>query len=237
MGCDIHMFAEYKKSHPHPSDSSWVMVGHYFVHEWYHEERPTSIYWSDWGEVERNAPWSLHPYDRRNYSLFAILANVRNGYGFAGVDTGDGFIPITMPRGVPEDASSYYKKLVEDYALDGHSHSYLTLTELEAYDWSQVTTKRGWVNQEQFKVFVREGRPSSWSGSVQGGGVLHVSNEYMQDSINVGNLSPKLYTQVEWQQTYASSCEDFLNNTMPQLRKIAAMELVEDVRIVFFFDS
>ena len=37
--------------------------------------------------------------------LFAILAGVRNGYGFAGCDTGDGFRPIAPPRGLPGDVS------------------------------------------------------------------------------------------------------------------------------------
>jgi hypothetical protein len=41
--------------------------------------------------------------DNRNYNVFAILANVRNGYGFAGVVTGSGFKPISDNRGLPED--------------------------------------------------------------------------------------------------------------------------------------
>lgn len=41
--------------------------------------------------------------DPRRYDTFAMLANVRNGYGFAGCDTGDGFEPISEPRGFPDD--------------------------------------------------------------------------------------------------------------------------------------
>src|SRR3990167_5661087 len=41
----------------------------------------------------------------RNYSLFAILANVRNGYGFGGCDTGNGFEVIAKQRGIPNDLS------------------------------------------------------------------------------------------------------------------------------------
>jgi hypothetical protein len=44
-------------------------------------------------------------YRDRNYSLFAILANVRNGVGFGGCDTGDRFAPTVAPRSVPDDAS------------------------------------------------------------------------------------------------------------------------------------
>lgn len=41
--------------------------------------------------------------DGRNYDTFAMLANVRNGRGFAGVKTGDGFPFIAEPRGLPDD--------------------------------------------------------------------------------------------------------------------------------------
>lgn len=41
----------------------------------------------------------------RNYDVFSILANVRNGYGFAGVVTSSGFNPITSGRGIPDDLS------------------------------------------------------------------------------------------------------------------------------------
>lgn len=44
-------------------------------------------------------------YDGRNYDLFAQLADVRNGTGFAGVRTGSGFVPISSPRGLPNDIS------------------------------------------------------------------------------------------------------------------------------------
>lgn len=41
----------------------------------------------------------------RNYDVFSILANVRNGYGFAGVVTSSGFEPIAPGRGLPDDLS------------------------------------------------------------------------------------------------------------------------------------
>lgn len=45
-------------------------------------------------------------YHDRNYDVFGMLADVRNGSGFAGVDTGDGFVPIDVPRGLPDDLSA-----------------------------------------------------------------------------------------------------------------------------------
>ena len=41
--------------------------------------------------------------DPRSYNTFAMLANVRNGRGFAGVRTSTGFPVIHEPRGLPDD--------------------------------------------------------------------------------------------------------------------------------------
>jgi hypothetical protein len=41
----------------------------------------------------------------RGYDVFAILGNVRNGTGFAGVKTSSGFVPISDGRGIPDDLS------------------------------------------------------------------------------------------------------------------------------------
>jgi hypothetical protein len=186
---------------------------------------------------ESNEVFTISPYEDRNYDLFAILADVRNGYGFAGVDTGDGFRPIAMPRGVPEDASQYYKNEVNQWDGDGHSHSYFTLDELEAYDWAgQSTTHRGWVDKEQYEVFKKQGHPDSWSGGVSGGRVKHITNEEM-DKVKDDDEEASYYTQVEWQESYAESASSFLTETLPALRKIKKMKDVEDIRIVFFFDN
>ena len=41
--------------------------------------------------------------DPRSYNTFAMLADVRNGRGFAGIKTSDGFPVIHEQRGLPED--------------------------------------------------------------------------------------------------------------------------------------
>lgn len=61
-------------------------------------------------------------YYERNYNLFAILAGVRS-YGNT-----DGI--ISQPRGVPDDCCEQYRKFVERWGEDGHSHSYFTMREL-----------------------------------------------------------------------------------------------------------
>ena len=78
---------------------------------------------------------------------------MRNGYGFAGIDTGDGFVPIDDPRGLPDDISPLVRKEAEHWEGDGHSHSYFTLKELKEYNWTGQTTKlRGVVNSERIQA-------------------------------------------------------------------------------------
>lgn len=102
MGTDIHMFAEVR------SDGRWKKVG------WVFDD-------GDGGMTD-------HPYDGRNYRLFAALAGVRNGYGEA-------VTPISTPRGLPADVSPEVQSESHD---DDYSHSWLLLSELLAYDWNQV---------------------------------------------------------------------------------------------------
>lgn len=112
---------------------------------------------TDWEKENNHWDW----YGGRNYSLFAILANVRNGSGFAGVDTGDGYVPIAMPRGVPEDASPEFAERVW-----GHSASWLNLKEILEYDWSRTSVRRGFITPLEFAgMSLAEGTsPTGWCG-------------------------------------------------------------------------
>jgi hypothetical protein len=131
-------------------------------------------------------------YGARNYSTFAMLANVRNGRGFAGVDIGDGFNPIAMPRDLPGDISAELKAIhAEEYTderyeeldakygesnLGDHSFSYLTLRELLNYDWQQQTTHHGQCELRQYVAWKQAGSkyPKEWCGDCSGPRVYHV---------------------------------------------------------------
>lgn len=245
MGCDIHIWAEIQRE----DEDKWWVVGHEFDDEFRRPEE-IAIVWSYGGPSdeeedarsyaftshEQNAPKSIHPYDGRNYNLFSILADVRNGYGFAGVDTGDGFVPITKPRGVPEDASHYFRHQVAEWGPDGHSHSWISLLDLIDYDWQQVTKKRGWVRPDQYGIWKAKGAPESWSGGISGGNVRHLTNEQM-DVVSTFPEGPTYVTQVEWEWTYAECCEGFVEKTIPALQELLTRKGVRDLRIVFFFDN
>lgn len=80
-------------------------------------------------EVKKEGEWECISddwYDGRSYSLFGILADVRNYSKFP---------PISKPRGLPEDFS--LKSYREHYGWDGHSDSYYSLKELLDFNWDR----------------------------------------------------------------------------------------------------
>lgn len=161
MGCDIHFYVERRV------DGVWQTAD-----EW--EQDP---YDEDPGHLTVDYEKSF--YHDRNYDLFSILADVRNGHGFAGVKTSEGFIPMFAPRGVPDDACPEYKAAATGYGSDGHSHSWVTLAEILAYDWTERTLKQGWVGpQEWARARDNGGKgPEGWSGMISGGAVRHLTSE------------------------------------------------------------
>ncbi len=237
MGCDIHLRVE--KLSGLKWQAAEKMVPNKYAGE---EGEPETI-------LERF-------YSERNYNLFAILADVRNGRGFAGCDTGDGFNPIVEPRGIPEDASDSVREDSEGWGADGHSHSWLTLTEILAFDWTQTTTQRGWVSALEAEEWLRmrrwEPEPPGHCGGVSGGMVKHISIEEMEQRIvaikaqhpndykaALAQIEQDLmhhYAQAEWTIDYASSCGDFWMKAIPKLLKLCEGHSAS-VRIVFWFDN
>ena len=58
----------------------------------------------------------------RHYQLFAVLAGVRNGTGFAGVLPGQALRPISEPRGYPADFVSETPEAEDDINTGGEDH-------------------------------------------------------------------------------------------------------------------
>lgn len=109
MGCDIHFHVEKKDE-----NGKWISADKWTVDPWGDDD-------PDYIDVKREDSF----YHDRNYLLFGILAHVRDR----------SVTPISSPRGLPKDVSPEVKKRSDDYGADGHSHSWLTLAELLAYDW------------------------------------------------------------------------------------------------------
>lgn len=97
--------------------------------------------------------------DNRNYDTFAVLANVRNGYGFAGCDTGDGYEPICEPKGFPED----FLLRPDDESV----HLFHSYTPTEGYDWlskpEDAAQKKQYIDEAENKTEMWMGDHSfSW---------------------------------------------------------------------------
>ena len=177
-------------------------------------------------------------YDGRNYNLFAILANVRNGYGFAGIETGSGFNCIQEDRGLPEDVSNEVETELDDEYL--HNIGYITLRELVEFDWNQTTTHYGTVREEGYKQWKENGQPDSWSGAIRGPLIVELTNEEMEGLLNgtyKREPSREYTTRVEWKNTYAESVGDFYTESLPMLQQRSDKTDGSDIRIVFGFDS
>lgn len=227
MGCDIHCYAERKSK-----DGKWEIVGNVKKEE------------DGWVSID------YEPYHDRNYNLFAILANVRNGTAFAGCKTGEGFNSISNPKGVPSDASEEYASLSEQYDSDGHSHSYFTLRELLDYDWTQTTQLQGWVDMvtwEKFSLYGKKDFPQNYCGMISGNSIEHISEEEAdklfeglsrKERIEVAKLHTNKYALAKWTIKYSQCVDSFLSDTITELLKLAGgTKGIDDIRIVFFFDN
>lgn len=239
MGTDIHIAVEVRERGLWATATEWAT--------------------EDFGDSEYRSP-KHEVYEGRNYSLFAILADVRNGSGFAGVKTGEGFSVISPPRGVPDDAAPETRVWMES---GNHTPSWLTVAEIMAFDWTQVTTLCGVVSLSEWARWKQYGEPHSYAGGVSGPNILHVDEavvsaawerstefvsridiwEVVRNQKNaVGRLAgliapqpgPDVYTRVSWDKPYFACCRDFLAGTLPQLWRLGKPE---DVRICFWFDS
>lgn len=240
MGCDIHLYVEKRNA-----DGTWVAVDKFVRDE---ADEP--------GEKGRlGVDYRTQIYSGRNYNLFAMLADVRNGRGFAGIKTGEGFVPIAEPRGVPDDASPEFKEIVEQWGCDGHSHSHHTLRQLLDYDWPQVSNLQGWVDAVSWAKWSRYDRgqrqgPHNYCGSVSGQGIKHVSagemdkllepvaKTYSPERETFAEQHSNVYALADWTEPYYQAAGGFFSKCISQLLKIAGgVSGVDDVRIVFLFDN
>ncbi len=152
-------------------------------------------------------------YGNRNYSLFAILADVRND---------EGYECIPLPRGMPDGLSLEIKSWFEHFQEDAYSASWLTLEELVNFDWHgkhiQIYAR---VDERVTHLFHPEcGFPfREWPDGIQ----CSYSTTVPEDT----------YCNARWTETYAEAAgSDFLEllDTFSQKYGVS-----KDIRFVFWF--
>lgn len=230
MGTDIHMFIE-KKCKYGDNKGRWVLASPMTINSYRDDTLPIQ---------DRVEPMEV--FDDRDYDLFAMLANVRNGRGFAGIVTGEGFKSISSPKGLPQDISNDLGRYAEDYYE--HSGSYLTLKELLEYtelSKKMYTHKQGVVNDKGYKTFKEKGMPECWCGRVGGGNTKIISNEEME---NVEYLEDNhtYYTEIQWKVNYYDWAwkrfeERVINKWIKEDINCYNEFNEDEIRIVFWFDS
>lgn len=162
-------------------------------------------------------------YDRgRHYQLFAVLAGVRNGVGFAGMKTGEAVEPISYPRGLPDDFTN------DTVWMGDHSFSWLSGEEMVAwFDSAPTVTQRGVVSREVYERWDKVSRPESYCGGVSGGGVVVVD-----DTEEAKRARPDWnFINVSWQ----SSLREELGYFFGEVRRLMGEH--GEIRFVFGFDS
>lgn len=181
----------------------------------------------------------------RNYTLFAILAGVRNGYGFAGCYRHEPLQPIAEGRGLPEFIS-----VVEDHTgdlynkwygrwddeeefgcwLGDHSHTYMTVNEiLEWKCWSNHLSQGGVVSVEHYEETIAKGKePESWCGGISGGEVVVVT----EDNYKCG--AKATHVKCFWQSE--ESLSEMYDWFLEEIERIKN-EHGEDTYLVIGFDS
>lgn len=178
MGCDIHLAVERQNK-----DGSWEDIS----------SEAINGYCGSWRD--ENYEYEKSP-SQRNYTLFALLADVRNDCEFADFKTGKSVSPKFPGRGLPDDcnfdsdghmrngpkdANGDPDYESDDYrSLGDHSFTHATLRELLCVPWDVVVTDNGILDESvylRWEAKGREGPPESWSGGVWGGGIQTVTED------------------------------------------------------------
>lgn len=236
MGCDIHLFVEKRNA----DTGKWEAVKGVNEPEIEGIRRviegckkrgafDSVDYWESRLAEQQNGTTD-YIWEGRHYLLFEVLAGVRAKHDL---------MPVSDPKALPDDLSSEVRDSAEYWNGDGHSHSWLTIAELNAYNWDQVISREGWVNVPQFIEFQEKGSPSGWCGGVGGGGVRHVTNREMKEAIENGFLfgDPRdYYTLVQWKEPLREALGTWCEWSLSKLNELAGDD-PESARIVFWFDN
>lgn len=226
MGTDIHPLVQRRKN----ENSEWEFV--------------TIPGAAEKAWDKRDAEPILQGLTGRNYQLFAVLGNVRNGYGFAGVVTGEPIPFISDCRGLPSDfteqktvrfnkyASKWSDDEEEQMDYGDHSITWMTLAELLAYDWNRSIVKVGVISLKQFQQWDGITPPEIYSGGVWGQNIVTISEKDARESTIPKNV--EVYVQISWRTSIKDRCKLFVEHVIPWLQTLGEPD---NIRLIVGFDS
>lgn len=184
----------------------------------------------------------------RHYQLFAVLAGVRNGTGFAGIRTGEKVTPISDPRGLPDDFEvvdedthpissldlmpEWRRKYLQpgealEVWMGNHSHSWLSADEMLGwYERAPAVVQTGIISRKEYDAWDKQSKPDSYCSGIYGPSVLVIEEP------EVGRTEqPWTHARVTWE----VDLKDELKYFFDEVRRLH--EEHGQVRYVFGFDS
>ena len=248
-GTELDCVDRFRAARTLGSVALWIVISIFFVERREDGRWATADTWSEFSsglEVKLEDSY----YFSRNYYLFAILADVRNI---------DDLTSISEPRGMPADCCDEVRRETENWAGDGHSHSWLSLPELLSFNWTRKHEMEGWVEPTNWARWRQGLAPYDWAYWSERKTETPRTNEEFERAF--GNLDPDAQyadigqdpdlrkrmidllggggpvTKINWQTPYHDLVKEFWTTTIPRLKALSRSPALDDVRVVFFFDN
>lgn len=176
-------------------------------------------------------------YRGRNYNLFTTLAGVLNGLNV---------IPISFPRGVPNESCDEITYNISN----GHNHSYFYLNELLDFDWNGSLKEIHKCNVNDYIEYKKTGTFNYFKTPLYfKKKFILISNEEMDQIISSDFLIIKniiehenieYITGVKVDNKMYSSYKHFVgedSDFFDMLNSLKTLGNPKDIRIVFFFEN
>ncbi len=177
----------------------------------------------------------------RHYFLFAWLADVRNGFGFAGIPTHTPVTPIAAQRGFPEDFEGDDEHKTDYENMDPSRQQYTKREEFEGSIWmgdhsftwlsaDEILTapkpaawRTGFVSREFFDAWDGHTAPEEWSGGISGRDIRTAEAPTAVEPTTT-------HVRIFWKQP-----DDTLDYFVDEVRRLKGLH--GEVRVVMGFDS
>lgn len=223
MGCDIHITIQRQDD-----DCSWREVRYQSV--WQYDGAPKAL---------DAIPIAPDSFLSRNYDTFAILADVRNGVGFAGIKMGEGWPSIAPDRGFPPDfdAENTLPSDQDDEPkyMGDHSFTWVGLDELKAFDWDgTLSWLYGCVPADEYeRLSAVNERPHGYCGGISGPGIRVYEPDAYKAAKATSTLCARPYVRMGWPMS-AREATRWPDEVIPWLESLADGH---PLRLVLGFDS
>lgn len=191
-------------------------------------------------EIRKNGKWERvleipETLKNRNYSVFAFLADVRNSWdinGFKPKGLPEDISGLTFDKDEDEDEEDYYEIDFREERSDYHSHSWLTLKELQEADKSDFLYTKIKVDKEFIDKFFEFGgkMPEQME-------IIDYTPNTLVDTIYYA-YQPNVI--IQWKSVKESELKNIsIFEGIKELEEIAEKYDVdnENIRIVFAFDN